>query len=95
MSTYLYRAVNTEDVFVVTDWEDGEEHGYTAEPGEHIFGRMSGYLSRSGARDAGLRSGHPFEVIRSEPVVFLTAEGRKAKRIAQLEAELAELRGAS
>ena len=85
MSTYLYRAISLEDY----------EDEYTGEPvysvGE-IIGRQSGYLSRSSAVDAGRASGvAAFEVVRSEPVVFLSRAERIQKQINELHQRLAEI----
>lgn len=93
MTTYLYRAVSTEP-FTVTEyeWDDfGEEspHVYE-EPAGMILGRQTGYLSRSSAVDAGRRSGLAFEVVRSEPVEFLTDTERLRRQIERLSAELAK-----
>ena len=79
--TYLYRAVATEEV-VNPDTDE-----LVAWPGSPI-GRMTGYLSRSGAVNAGAESGFPFEVIRSEPVIFLTKRQRIEREIERLRAEL-------
>jgi len=90
--TYLYRAVLTEYV-QVRDERNGHTYHYT--PG-HVIGRQTGYLSRSSAVDNGLafinEKGGSFEVVKSEPVRFLTADEKREKRIAELEAELAALR---
>lgn len=80
-TTYLYRAVATEHV---DDALTGEPIAW---PGSTI-GRQSGYLSRSGAVDAGRSSGIDFEVVRSEPVVFLTRRERIEREIDRLRAEL-------
>lgn len=63
MKTYLYRAIATEAREPEDEWDIG------IEPGE-VLGRMSGYLSRSSAKEAGECSGVAYKVIRSEPVVF-------------------------
>lgn len=67
MNTYLYRAVNKHPLEILHEWGGEPE---TVPAGSQVFGRQSGYLSRSSAVDAGKASGVPFEVIRSEPVVF-------------------------
>lgn len=89
MKTYLYRAVNS--VTVDYRWDiDSEPELVPA--GELVFGRMSGYLSRSAAKAAGQSSGYPFMVVRSEPVVFLTAEESLERRISALQSELEAMR---
>ena len=96
MTTYLYRAVSTEP-FSVTEyeWDDfGEEHPQVyVEPAGMILGRQTGYLSRSSAVDAGRRSGLAFEIVKSEPVEFLTDTERLRRQIQRLTANLAELEG--
>lgn len=87
MSVYLYRAVATEDV---DDAFTGEPIAW---PGSTL-GRQSGYLSRSGAKTAGDRSGIAFEVVRSEPIVFLTREQKLVREIRELTAELESIRSA-
>ena len=88
--TYLYRAVTTietDEVF----YEDGVEEYDAVEPGA-LIGRRSGYLSRSGARDAAINAGYKpdeFEIVRSEPVIFLTRRQRLEREIDRLRAELA------
>lgn len=90
MSTYLYRAVNAEPVDVVEEYnDDGTPYTLRYEAGEFTFGRQTGYLSRSGATSAGQRSGHPYLVVRSEPVVFLTRREKLQREIDRLQAELA------
>ena len=92
--TYLYRAVNAADVVVIHGYEDdGSPIREVAAPGMVTFGRQSGYLSRSGARAAGERSGNRFEVVRSEPVRFLTREEALERDIDALTAKLHALRG--
>lgn len=98
MTTYLYRAVSTEP-FTVTEyeWDDfGESspHVYE-EPAGMILGRQTGYLSRSSAVDAGHRSGLAFEVVRSEPVEFLTDTERLRRQIQRLTVELTKLEAVS
>lgn len=66
--TCLYRAVNAASHDVIYDYVDGVPVTEVAAPGEVVFGRSSGYLSRSGAVSAGTRSGVAFEIIRSERV---------------------------
>jgi len=90
---YLYRAVLTEPMTVRND-----EHGWTDTfPAGYVIGRQSGYLSRSAAVTNGSifikEKGGSFEVVKSEPVRFLTAAEKTEKRIAELEHELASLRG--
>lgn len=90
--TYLYRAVSIEPHKVSeSEWDDfGVESAHTyTEPAGMILGRQSGYLSRSAAVDAGERSGLAYEIVRSEPVVFLTYAERLRKQIRELTAELA------
>lgn len=88
MSTYLYRAVAVE----YTHDLDSDELVYW--PGLSL-GRMSGYLSRSSAVDAGVAAGVAFEIVRSEPVVFLTRAEKIQKQINDLHAELVALEVAS
>lgn len=81
MKTHLYRAI------ALDDYEDE----YTREPiywVGSVIGRQTGYLSRSAAVDAGRRSGIEFEIIRSEPVIFLTRAEQLQKRINELTADL-------
>lgn len=85
---YLYRAVTVKPIAVQVEGEDE-----VWAPGV-IIGRQSGYLSRSSALAAGFRDHYAsdeFEVIRSEPVKFLTAAEKREKRISELESELAVL----
>lgn len=82
--TYLYRAVAT----VETRNPFNEE--IVTWPGSPI-GRATGYLSRSAAVNAGAESGVAFEVIRSEPVIFLTHRERIERDIERLRGELANL----
>lgn len=85
MNTYLYRAVSKGTLYDafgdVSLW-----------PGA-IIGRQSGYLSRSGAARVGSVSGVEFEIVRSEPVMFLTRAEKIQKQINDLHAELAALGG--
>lgn len=86
---YLYRAVTLIPITVIID-----DESEVWAPGV-VIGRQSGYLSRSSARAAGFHNhydAHEFEVIQSEPVRFLTAAEKRAKRIAELEQMLAELK---
>lgn len=83
--TVLYRAVATEHV------DDAFTGDVIAWPGA-ILGRQSGYLSRSGAKDAGVRSGIAFEIVKSEPVVFLSREQKLVREIRELTEELARVR---
>lgn len=95
MNTYLYRAITTEPCTVSTvEWEGGfpVDDSYT-EPAGAILGRQSGYLSRSAAVDAGRRSGLGFEIVRSEPVEFLTEAEQLQKRINELKLQYAQLVG--
>ena len=85
MTTYLYRAVNAEPITVLDGWDSEAE---VVPTGEWTFGRQSGYLSRSGAVSAGQRSEHPFEILRSEPVVFLTRREKLLREIKRLQSEL-------
>lgn len=82
---YLYRAVNTQSV---GSYDVEADEIDECPPGSIVFGRQSGYLSRSAAVDAGRRSGHPYEVVRSEPVVFLTRRQKLEREIDRLRAEL-------
>lgn len=96
MNTYLYRAVSTEPRTVVEyDWDDfGESSPHTyEEPAGMVLGRQTGYLSRSSAVDAGQRSGLGFEIVKSEPVEFLTDTERLRRQIQGLTAKLAALEG--
>lgn len=88
MSTYLYRAVNAEPITVNDDMDSEPE---VIPSGGLTFGRQSGYLSRSSAVSAGMRSPYAFEIIRSEPVMFLTRAEKIQKQINELHAELARL----
>lgn len=96
MTTYLYRAVSTEP-FTVTEyeWNDfGESSPHTyVEPAGMILGRQTGYLSRSSAVEAGHRSGLAFEIVKSEPVEFLTDTERLRRQIRRLTTKLAALEG--
>lgn len=85
MSTFLYRAVNAEPITIDDGWDSEPD---TIPAGEWTFGRQSGYLSRSGAVAAGQRSEYPFEIVRSEPVVFLTRREKLLREIERLQAEL-------
>lgn len=89
---YLYRAVSTESISVsereYDDFGDVSTSTYV-EPAGMILGRQSGYLSRSSAVEAGMRSGIAFEVVRSEPVRFLSRAEKLREQIAVLTAELA------
>lgn len=91
---YLYRAVTTRPrMITVQEFEDGEFIEYPeVMPAGTVLGRRSGYLSRSGA--AQWRA-DDVEIIRSEPVVFLTRAEQLEKRISDMKAELAELQVAS
>lgn len=87
MSTYLYRAVCIEHV----------DNAYNGEPvywPGSILGRQTGYLSRSGAVSAGQRAQVAFDVVRSEPVVFLTREQKLERDIAGLTQQLEAIRSA-
>lgn len=83
--TVLYRAIATEHV------DDAFTGDVVAWPGA-VLGRQSGYLSRSAAKNAGERSGIAFEIVKSEPVVFLTAEQRLVRDIRELTEELERVR---
>lgn len=80
---YLYRAVLSKPR-QIEDWENGELVSDVLPVGTPL-GRRSGYLSRSGA--ARWLAGD-VEIVRSEPVVFLTHE---EKLRAQIEGLLHEL----
>lgn len=84
----LYRAVATEHV------DEAYSGDPIAWPGS-IIGRASGYLSRSSAKAAGQSSGIAFEIMRSEPVVFLTRAEQLQKRINEMRAELDAIMGQS
>lgn len=85
---YLYRAVTTRPrMIIVQEFEDGEFIEYPeVMPAGTVLGRRSGYLSRSGA--AQWRA-DDVEIIRSEPVVFLSRAEHLQKQINELTAELA------
>ncbi len=88
--TYLYRAVTTVPVEVIS-YEDGEQVSFI-EPAGRPIGRQSGYLSRSAAVEVAHRYEYTdaeFEVLRSEPVIFLTTRERLEREIDRLRAELA------
>lgn len=72
---YLYRAVTAHESLEL--------------PARFPLGRITGYLSRSSAVEAGDRSGLDYVIERSEPVVFLSRAENLRKQIAALEAELA------
>lgn len=72
---YLYRAVTVRESLEL--------------PARFPLGRVTGYLSRSSAVEAGERSGLDYVVERSEPVVFLGRAEKLRRQIAELEAELA------
>ena len=85
---YLYRAVTTKPINVIAN---GEEEVW---PPGVVIGRQSGYLSRSSAKAVAFRNYYgsdEFEVVKSEPVRFLTAGEKREKRIAELRAELDKL----
>lgn len=84
MTIHLYRAVAIED--------GADDCGEPIFRGEVLGSRVSGYLSRSSAMDAGRASGVEFEVERSEPIVFLSRRERLRKRAAELSAEAKALR---
>ena len=71
---YLYRAVTARESLEL--------------PARFPLGRVTGYLSRSSAVEAGERSGLVYEIERSEPIVFLTRAEKLRKQIAELESEL-------
>ena len=91
---YLYRAVTTRPRTVtVQEYEDGEFIEYPeVMPAGTVLGRRSGYLSRSGA--AQWRA-DDVEIIRSEPIVFLTRGQQLQKRINEMHAELDAIMGRS
>lgn len=83
MATYLYRAVALE---TVRD-EFGDPH---VGPGDSL-GRASGYLSRSSAVNAGVRSGVKFVIVRSVPVEFeMPLVVKQAIHIDRIEEQLRE-----
>ncbi|MEV8338485.1 hypothetical protein [Leucobacter sp. NPDC077196] len=82
----LYRAVTTTPQEIYYDDE------CIVEPPGIIIGRQTGYLSRSAAVDAARRAyfeAHEFEIVRSEPVVFLDKAEKLRLAIELLEQELA------
>ncbi len=93
---YLYRAVLTVQKRTECDLPNGDDLVpvvMVARPGTPV-GRKTGYLSKSSAIDAAYRNGlldHEFEVVRSEPVEFLTDTERLRRQIQRLTAQLAEL----
>ena len=91
---YLYRAVLTAPrTITVREWDDGDFTEYVEVlPVGTVLGRRSGYLSRSGA--AQWRA-DDVEIIRSEPIVFLTRGEQLQKRINEMRAELDEIMGRS
>lgn len=96
MTTYLYRAVTTvESTDIRFDEEDTdpvEAVGPHVLPAGTPIGRRSGYLSRSAAIEAAHRYEYrddEFEIVRSEPVIFLTRRERLEREIDRLRAELA------
>lgn len=83
MATVLYRAVALETV------PDDLDQPYIG-PGDSL-GRASGYLSRSAAAEAGIRSGVKHVIVKSRPVEFdMPIEVRQAQHIALLEEQLRE-----
>jgi hypothetical protein len=89
---YMYRAVLKAPRPVVSeDWEGENVTRYhdTLSVGT-VLGRRSGYLSRSGA---GRWAAEDVEIIRSEPVVFLTTAEKLRKQITELRSQLADLTG--
>jgi hypothetical protein len=84
--TYLYRAVLTRDR-AETVW-DGDGEFVEVVPAGTVLGRRTGYLSRSGASRW---LADDVEVIRSEPVLFLTSAEKLQKRIAELQSQLEAL----
>lgn len=82
MKTYLYRAVATVDVEPEGDWDIGIAYGES-------LGRQTGYLSRSSAVEAGRKSGVPFKIVRSQPVVFIES-GNPFEEIQKLSAALSD-----
>ena len=85
---YLYRAVLTKPrTFIVQEYVDGDVvECFEVMPAGTVLGRRSGYLSRSGA--AQWRA-DDVEIIRSEPIVFLSRAEQLQKQINELTAELA------
>lgn len=74
MNTYLYRAIATEERLPESEWDFGIYEGET-------LGRMSGYLSRSSAVDAGNGSGVAYKIIRSKPVDFTQGTSKLERNI--------------
>lgn len=87
---YLYRAILSKPLAIGTADHAGEL------PAGFSIGRRSGYLSRSSAAEHAYRHAEHFgsetEVIRSEPIVFLTEREKEAKRADELEAEAKRIR---
>lgn len=87
---YLYRAILSKPLAVGTADRPGEL------PAGFSIGRRSGFLSRSSAAEHAYRHAEHFgsetEVIRSEPIVFLTEREKEAKRADELEAEAKRIR---
>lgn len=87
---YLYRAILSKPLAIGTTDHPGEL------PAGFSIGRRSGYLSRSSATDHAKgyerKWGAETEVIRSEPIVFLTEREKEAKRADELEAEAKRIR---
>jgi len=80
---YLYRAVALEYV-------DNAHEDTICWPGMSL-GRGSGYLSRSSAKNAGIRSGFEFKLVRSAPVKFPVIP---EVEVAELREQINELRAA-
>lgn len=74
MSTYLYRAISTEETLPESPWDSGHWVGES-------LGRDSGYLSRSSAVDAGERSGIDYKIVRSKPVDFTEGASKRDKLV--------------
>lgn len=91
---YLYRAVTTRPrTVIVQEYEDGEFIEYPeVMPVGTVLGRRTGYLSRSGAAQW---LADDVEIIRSEPVVFLSRAEQLQKQIKELGVELAAERAKS
>lgn len=82
----LYRAVTATPQEIYYDDE------CVVEPPGIVIGRQTGYLSRSAAVDAARRAHfepHEFEILKSEPVVFLGRAEKLRLEIRRLEQELA------
>ena len=85
MTHHLYRPVATEAIEPEFEWE------YGVEPGDNVGRRASGYLSRSSAVDAGMRSGVRFEIQRSNPITFGPQKSTAVDDLAHMGRTLATL----